>query len=168
MRERYSPLPGEANVFRMARLGGGHLPHGHTLPLPEWLEPNKEDATAAQRSGRVPGISVWDCAVARPDDARWFRCRPAEESWQCFAISVERAKDIGRACGRAVELVADPVTLPQADVRLAALGAAERERLASAGEGHSLMEGLKRTAGTKVAHRSFLDELCGAFGPHSG
>lgn len=166
MRDRYSPLNGSARVFRLARRGGGHLPSGHRLPKPEWLEPNDPDKSAAATSGRTPGISVWDAAYASVEDACWFRNIP-RSSQEAFGATVQAILDVGAGHARAMGVVVDPETVPTGEARWQALDESARARLTMAAEGHSLIEGISKPSGVaRPDHRAFLDALVRTFQPH--
>ena len=164
MRKRYEPLPDGAAVFRSVRVAGGFLPSGFRLPKPEWLEPTNDDVAEAAKSGRAPGLSVWDAALAAHDDACWWRKVDSGE-YRSFCADLTKLRQAATGFSRPFDIVADP--LPTDDEpRLAQLGVDERKRLEIAAGGHSLAEGIKRPAGTpKREHKSFREELARHFSP---
>jgi len=167
MRERYSPLPSEALVFRTIQPGKGFLPPGHELPLPAWLEPNDTDANEAAAVGRVPGLSVWDASLTSfPQACAWRRKVVSEQLG--FGAEVGRIRRLGVAHGRSVDVVADPLDVgaPEWVAVLEQTPEDERAILRASGEGHSLVEGIKRDKGSdQKAHRDFRDALAGLFNP---
>ncbi len=166
MPKRYDDLPAETSVFRSVRTGGGFLPIGHVLPKPEWLEPTKEDVAEAQQSGRSPGLSVWDVAVASHEDACWWRGAEPHEQ-RSFQASVERIVEIGEKHSRTLSVVGDALATKD-EPRLAALEDPAKARLIEAASGHSLIEGIKRPTGTsKLDHKSLREELARQFVPLS-
>lgn len=167
MADRYTPLARDARVFRLARREGGHLPSGQRLPKPEWLEPTRDDKTAAEASGRVPGLSVWDVAFTSVPDAVWLR-DSAVSGQEAFVAQVSRLDEVAAGHGRALDVVTDPLDVPVADPRWATLEAPRRESIARAVRGHSLIEGINRpTCVPKLSHRGFLVDLVGVFDPHA-
>lgn len=150
--ERFSPLPDEADVFRLVIEGHKvFMPPGVALPLPAWLEPNDEDVAAATKRNRPPGLSVWDCARTRVSDAariRWGAEPPA--GVRGFAWRAGRVREIGRNANRHVDVVTHP--------RDAADGAGA--------DGHALIEGLKRPdVVPRPLHRQLLTDLARASRP---
>jgi hypothetical protein len=162
MADRYTRLHETADVFRCVRKGSGFLPAGHVLPKPEWLEPNDDDQREAAQTGRLPGLSVWDCAGATHESACWWRSRaPADEL--SFVACVGALVAISREHRRDVAVVSDPRAC-EAEPRLALVDDAERELLVRAAEAHSLLEGVKRPAGgSNRDHRSFREALSREF-----
>lgn len=144
--ERFTPLDGRDEVFRLAVEGQKvFLPYGAALPLPEWFQPTKEDEAEGVVRGRVPGLSVWNCARTGTADAariRWGEAVP--DGVRAFAIGVDRVREIGEREGRRLDVVADPLDPSDGE------GA----------DGHALIEGLKRPDGTpRAAHRQLLTVL---------
>lgn len=167
MADRYMPLARDARVFRLARREGGHLPSGQRLPKPEWLEPTRDDKTAAEASGRVPGLSVWDVAFTSYADAVWLRDSTASGQ-EAFVAEVATLVTIANTHTRSLDVVSDPLDVPFADPRWAHLDDARRQSLANAVNGHALIEGISRPDGVQRSpHRSFLTDLVEAFAPHA-
>ena len=167
MRRRYSPLPDECSVFRTVRRGGGFLPPGQDLPIPEWLEPTAEDAKEAAVSERAPGLSVWDATLTTFALACVWR-GVAESDELGFSAVVRDIRRVGDVHGRAIDVVADPLDVDSPEWAAAVERVAEdrQESQRRSAEGHSLIEGIKRPGGLpKKAHRDFRDELACLFSP---
>lgn len=165
MRDRYSALSGDSEVFRTVSVGGVFLPPGHDLPLPAWLEPSSDDEAEAQSTGRLVGLSVWDRSLTNFTKACAWR-RVDEASERAFSASVASIRQAGAAHGRAVDVVADPLDTGMSEYAslLESLSAVERDSQRRSAEGHSLIEGIKRPPGTpKSEHRAFRDKLAGEF-----
>jgi hypothetical protein len=163
MRERYAPLSTSGGVFRLARVGGGFLPPGHRLPKPEWLEPDKQDIAEAAKSGRAPGLSVWDTELATHEDACWWRDVPPED-YRSFAAPISKLLACGARHARSLGVVADPLPTDEPRLKVAPVGV--QQRLVRAAEGHSLIEGIARPEGApKQGHKLFRAELAELFGP---
>lgn len=140
MPERYSPLPAAAKVFRTARLGGGFLPTGHVFPLPQVLEPSRDDVQEAEKSGRAPGVSVWDRARASHDLACWFRGGHVDPTaHRSFTAGVGPLRDASERFGAAIDVITDPIPPPEDRPPPENHDATS---LRSVGEGHSLLEGI--------------------------
>ena len=142
----FKPLAQDAFVFRLAETGKRFLPEGSRFPNADLFEPSSADKAAAARRGREPGISVWDRAHTSLVQASrlWFRRGEPPTGVRGFGAQVGVFKKTALAWDRALEVVADP--LPQ-------------EHGPGAG-GHSLMEGLKRPAGTpRPIHKKLLSKL---------
>ncbi|HYO71366.1 MAG TPA: hypothetical protein VEU33_35335 [Archangium sp.] len=142
MPERFSPLPDDALVFRLADPGGQFLPADAQLPLPRWFEPSSSDVKEGELRGRPPGLSVWDRSRASASEVRQLIPRPQARA---FGLKVEHCKQIGQRHQRELSVVADPL-----DARQPAPG----------WDAHSLIEGLKRPpAVMRQAHLDLLTEL---------
>ncbi len=167
MRSRYSPLDGDATVFRTVKPGGAFLPPGHQLPIPEWLEPNRTDIEEAAKSGRPPGLSVWDKALTSFEHAcRWRQVDPDDEL--AFSAQVHAVRSVAVQHDRELDVVADPLDLATGDRDkiVEAVPVTVRAGFAQSAQGHSLIEGIKRPSGcAKKEHRSFRDELTRVFSP---
>ena len=131
-------------MARTVIAGRGHFPDGNVLPKPEWLEPDGEDKKAALESGREPGLSVWDTAVATPRQAWLHREVPIPAArHRAFAVAVDALLGAASRHARKVEVVADPIEPVPPEWH----------------DGHSLVEGMRKPVGVaKVAHRDFLDD----------
>jgi hypothetical protein len=144
----FMPLPAAAFVFRLAEIGKRFLPEDAVLPLSDFFIPSSEDRRQAGDRGRSAGVSVWDLALTTVVQAESIRFNPDTPSGavRAFGLHVGTARDIGRACGKEIDVVADP--LPG-------------ERGPGA-EGHSLIEGLERKGGPRPEYRRMLDRLVSA------
>jgi len=112
------------------------------------------------KTGRTPGISVWNDDLASPSDALWYRKRPAQEKWRSFEVEVGQARTIAIEYQRKIDVVADPLDFPAKDARVPRLSAQLKQHLEKAGGGHSLLEGIKRPDKIpKKGHRLFLSSL---------
>jgi hypothetical protein len=140
--KQFSPLPEEGRVFRLAVRGSGFLPADAVLPLPAWLEPTKRDVEEATQRGRRPGLSVWDEAFTRTDEARVVSGRP---DGIAFDLAVQDCRETGQRHDREIDVVADPLD----------------DRAPEAGwEGHALIEGIKRPPGVdRQRHKDMLLDL---------
>ncbi len=149
MRERYATLNTGATVFRTVVVGGGHLPEGHVLPLGAWLIPDGADKAEAERTGRLPGISVWDQAITSPTQAWEHRgVSPVAGSHLAFSIRVDQLGNIAATHQREVVVVADPIDPVPPEWH----------------DGHSLVEGMQRPQNcTKLAQATFLDAAIQSF-----
>jgi hypothetical protein len=142
MPERFSPLPDEASIFRLADPGSQFLPADAELPLPRWFEPSSGDVEEGAARGRPPGVSVWDRARATVENARQLTQRP---QGMAFGLRVGSCKSIGQRHQRELAVVADPLEARQTE---------------PGWDAHSLLEGLKRPPGvTRQAHKDLLTEL---------
>lgn len=142
MPERFSPLPDEALIFRLADPGSQFLPTDAELPLPRWFEPSSGDVKEGELRNRPAGLSVWDQGRATVENARQLTQRPRG---MAFGLEVSSCKRIGQVHGRELAVVADPL-----DARAPEPG----------WDGHSLIEGLKRPPGVdRQAHRDLLSAL---------
>jgi len=140
MPERYAPLPPSTLVFRTARVGGAFLPAGQVLPLPSLLEPSREDLDEAARSGRRPGLSVWDAGRISHELACWFRGVHVDPSaHRSFRARVDALRGASERYGEVLDVVSDAVEVPGDRPPPADLDAG---RLRVAGEGHALLEGI--------------------------
>lgn len=147
MPERWSSLGDEAQVFRLAEPGGGHLPPGRVLPLPEWLAPNSADI-AETAPGRVAGVSAWDSARTTTGQARAMTTRPDALA---FGAVVGALRGAGAALGVAIDVVADP---------------AEQFAPQPGWDGHALIEGLQRPVGaSRQTFTALRQALVGSFVP---
>lgn len=163
MRSRFEALSDSVRVFRMARVGGGFLPAGHVLPKPEWLEPDPQDIAEGERTGRPAGVSVWDAAIAKHEDACWIRQVQAAEQLS-FSAEVGRLKHVASQHQRELAIVADPLPSLSTDPRWETLQEPQRASITSTASGHTLVEGIRRPAGvSKGAHKSFREELAQEF-----
>ncbi len=70
MCDRFSSLPSDARVFRLADPGGCFLPAGSVLPLPEWFRPTSADEAEGKRRRRPAGVSVWEDSFTAVEDAK--------------------------------------------------------------------------------------------------
>jgi hypothetical protein len=164
-RDRYAALPGGVGVFRTARVGGEFLPEGHLLPKPEWLEPTKDDQEEAKRSGRPPGLSVWEVPGATHAAACWIR-RQDELQQRSFTAGVDKLMAVAAAHTRQLDIVADPLEHPVSDDRWSGLSSDAQADVLGASDAHSLIEGIKRRAGLpEREHRSFREEFARSFAP---
>lgn len=175
----------------MARRGGGHLPVGHRLPKPEWLEPTREDIAEGERSGRPPGLSCWETAYTHLDDALWFRdlpaqpdllpnqplpdlpdppaqpAQPAQPAPEAFDITVQDVLTVGSAHQRPLAVVHDAHPCPALYTRWHALDEATRSQRVRAAQGHCLIEGLRRPADlSRPQQKELLCALAARFQPH--
>ncbi len=167
MRKRYENLPIDSRVFRTVKVGGGYLPAGHILPKPEWLEPDAADKKEAEVSGRVAGISVWDCSMATHVASCWTR-RADSAAQLSFDAEVGEALAVGTEHTRTLAVVADPLEHPPDNDRWKAEREEFRTEILSTGGGHSLIEGIRRPPSVSdQAHRSFREALASRFQPLS-
>jgi hypothetical protein len=165
MREQYEALPNTSEVFRLVKPGGGFLPVGHRLPKPEWLEPSEDDVKEAARTGRRPGLSVWDTTLSSVEQACiWGKRTPSDQL--AFSASVANIHGAALARSRAIDVVADPLDV-NVEPQLSILNAEpEQASLAASAEGHALIEGIRRPDGTsKKDHRDFRAALIEVFKP---
>jgi hypothetical protein len=148
MPERYWPLADEAVVVRLANAQSSFLPATAVLPLPQWLEPTHQDIEEAQKSGRPPGITVWDASLTNVEQARLLSGKP---EGRAFAAQVTSCKKVAADHARQIAIVADPV---------------DEKKPSPGWEGHALIEGLRRPAGLnngKKLQQDFLTDLIGMF-----
>ncbi|MBN1209976.1 MAG: hypothetical protein JXB05_34310 [Myxococcaceae bacterium] len=142
MPERFSPLPDDALIFRLADPGSQFLPADAELPLPRWFEPSSGDVEEGERRNRPPGLSVWDRDRATVENARQLTQRP---QGMAFGLKVGFCKSLGQHHQRELAVVADPLDARQPE---------------PGWDGHSLVEGLKRPpGGTRQAHKDLLMAL---------
>lgn len=133
MDERFASLPGSAKVVRFVKPGGGHLPKGRVLPLPEWLAPNQRDKAEAERRRRRAGLSVWDHDRATVHEARTL----AEMAGAlAFAVTTQACRDAGNAQSLPVDVVRDPL---------------DGDRPKPGWDAHALIEGLSAPKGVDGA-----------------
>jgi hypothetical protein len=144
------------------------MPPGHQLPLPEWLEPTKEDVADAERTGRNPGLSVWDAELTSFHQAcTWRGVNAAEEL--AFKAVVSNLRSVAASFQRDLDVVADPLDVELSEYLEVVLRVAtsDRDALVASAKGHSLLEGVRRPSGlAKSEHRSFRDALAQAFSKH--
>lgn len=163
MVERYTPLSPDDRIFRTARHGGGHLPAGHRLPKPEWLEPSREDIDEGIASGRAAGLSVWKTP---PGDHR-HACQHrgvAPETQRSFVIGVGALRGVAGEHERAVDVVTDGVPFDAENPCHVAVPEAHRAAFTAALSSHSLVEGLRNDRPSeKPRHRAFLLALVETF-----
>ncbi len=150
-------------MFRTTRPGSGHLPSGHRLPIPEWIEPTQDDIAEGKKSGRPAGLSVWEYPPANHRDACRHRgANPAEH--RSFTVKVAVVRSIAKHFERAVDVVADPVEFDSANDHHQQVPEAERETFCQTLGAHSLIEGIRRPDGaSKSIHRTFRARLADAF-----
>jgi len=106
MPEHFAPISNEARVVRFVKPGGGHLPKGRLLPLPEWLAPTKTDKEESAKRGRPAGLSVWDWDRATVPDARALA---KMDGSLAFATAARACRDAGVAHSLPVDVVRDPL-----------------------------------------------------------
>lgn len=139
------------------------MPIGARLPLPEWLEPQKEDRAEAERSGRPAGLSVWSTPPAGHADACWHRCLDPETQ-RSFVTLVGTIRRIAQDHGRFVDVVADPLEFDPMNECHGRVPQDAQGRFVEALTGHSLVEGIRRPDGTsRSAHKDFRAALVDAF-----
>jgi len=140
MPERYAQLASSTEVFRSARVGGAFLPAGHVFPLPSLIEPSPADESEAARSGRRPGVSVWDHARISHELACWFRGVLVDPSaHRSFRAGVGALRSASERFGASLDVVSDAVDVPADRAPPVGVDAA---RLRAAGEAHALLEGI--------------------------
>lgn len=141
MPERYSRLADAAVVVRLVSPQSSFLPATAVLPLPQWLEPSPQDVEEAGKSGRPPGITVWDASRTSAEQARALSGKP---DGRAFAAQVKQCMKVAVDHARPIAVVADPVD----------------EKMPSAGwEGHALIEGLRRPPALQNGKKLQLDFL---------
>jgi hypothetical protein len=111
------------------------------LPLPDWLEPTSTDKREAEVSGRPPGISVWDTELTTVAQAR----QHAGNGGHAFTLGVGALRTTAARFNRPLDVVRNPVP-------------------GEGGDGHSLVEGMKRPEGLeRRLQKDFLQavlQLC--------
>lgn len=148
--ERYRPLPDEARVHRMVKRPGGHWPEASPEPLASMLQPTPDDVAEGARSGRGPGVSVFDAGRYDHDIACWLRSDEVfaqRTAWFCFTAAV-CALRAAAPFGRNLDVVTDPLHLDsQRECTLIT-----QERVLAVADAHALIEGIEapppRLAGT--------------------
>ena len=142
----FEALADDVFVFRLAETGKRFLPEGAGFPNADILEPSSADKAEAVCRGQEPGVSVWDREHSSLEQATrlWFHPKQPPAGVRGFGAPVRSLREIARVRERSLFVVSDP--LP-------------KER-GPGGEGHSLIEGLKRPPGTaRPAHKMLLLKL---------
>lgn len=157
MRDAYTSLDESDRVFRHVTRGGGYFPGGQQLPLPGWLQPNKQDREEATRTGRRPGVSAWDLELTTFEGSWEIRDREtverggsvvAEEARAAFCGRVGDIRSIAASVPCDVDVVRDPLD-PKYDPH---------------GQGHVLIEGMQRLPEVaKKDHEAFLMRVTRVF-----
>jgi|JI10StandDraft_1071094.scaffolds.fasta_scaffold96919_2 hypothetical protein len=145
---RYSSLNPDRFVFRVAEPDSRFLPRGHSRPDMAILDLSSEDKAEALRSGRRPGLSVWDATQTPLADAQRLT-----KKWEglAFGARVANLRAVGQAFERPLDVVTDP--RPASD----GPGAA----------GHALVEGLDRPKMTeRQRQKDFLFAVLSLLEPH--
>ena len=132
-RSLFEPLPDDAFVFRLAETGKLFLPRGALLPNAEFFHPSSEDEREAEKSGRSPGVSVWDRELTTVENAKRIRFSPGDlpDGVRAFGLLVKVVRSIGQKRAVAVDVVAVP--LPPNN--------------GPGADGHAHIEGLERKKG---------------------
>jgi hypothetical protein len=140
MTARYAPLAAGAVVYRMVKQPGPYWPEDARMPTAAMLQPTLEDVAEGVKSGRGPGVSVFDASDFDRDVACWVRSDRAYEErdrWVSCATCVDELRAIS-PFGRPLQVVRDPLA---ADDRVAPPALSETTIAAVRG-GHALIEGI--------------------------
>lgn len=140
MSVRYAALPAGARICRMVKKPGGHWPSDAALPLASMLQPTREDVAEGVRSGRGPGLSVFDQACYKHEVACWVRSDDVYQGRSSWKSCVAGVDDLHKLSpfGRALFVVSDPLDAPDRSPP-EPWSAADIAQVASS---HALVEGI--------------------------
>lgn len=142
MPESGEPVPRDHVVFRLVVPGGPFMPKGATQPLPDLFLPTHADRAEATRSGRPPGLSVWDHELTTLAQARVLAQRNEAAA---FGLTAGVVRELGERAAIALHVCYD----------LEESGADQ-----PGSTGHAVIEGLARPAGTpKATFRTLRQRL---------
>lgn len=124
----------------MVKQPGPYWPEDAQLPTAAMLQPTDEDIEEGKKSGRGPGVSVFDDAGFDHDVACWVRSDRAYEDrarWKSRAAPVASLR-AQSPFGRALDVVCDPIA---PDDRVIP-NACPANTVRAVRDGHALLEGI--------------------------
>jgi hypothetical protein len=164
---RYSQVPPQAVVFRLAAQGGAFLPKSETIPTEiGWLAPTAADKREAEEAKRVAGLSAWDHEQTTAEQAIEIRLRATADS----SVLTNDSEEVQVACYcdvADVHRVVNELQQHNPDASFSinfVRDPLEFEPPLAGQDGHVLIEGLERPNGvSRALYRELRAKLLRVF-----
>jgi len=144
----------EGQVFRLAKLGGGHFKQGAKKPHPAFFKPSSDDEREAKEKGTSVRLTVWDCERTSIEQCRAIRKFNAAIETVAIALLVDSVNSIGiPEQSHSLRVVRDPLDDPAVAAMPGAKGHCGIEGL---GKDTNLCSNERKVVRDKLVEKAFL------------